>query len=88
MKQFARNGRLLMEKGQLDIGGVLQKIDCEVGFYDLSAHAGHKELVEFIHGSRPEKVVLMHSDDREALAEALGDRYEVLMPRTGKGIEV
>ncbi|MCD6461275.1 MAG: MBL fold metallo-hydrolase [Thermoplasmata archaeon] len=78
------NGRLLMDTGTLDISGVREKIKMEVDFYDLSAHAGHKELVEFARETGAERVVLMHGDNREALAEDISDFAEVYLPRNGE----
>jgi putative mRNA 3-end processing factor len=82
------NGRRLMEEGMLDFFGVLQEVKTEVGFFDLSAHAGHSELVKFAQSCNPEKVVLCHGDNREELASALADGFEVLMPVEGEGLEI
>ena len=78
------NGRQLLDKGSLDFYGVSQKVECQVYYFDFSAHAGHKELVNFAKGCSPEKVVLFHSDNREPLAEDLKDFAEVIIPENGK----
>jgi putative mRNA 3-end processing factor len=78
------NARLLVDKGLLDFYGVREKISCEVVYYDFSAHAGHTELVDFARKCNPEKVVLMHSDNREALIEPLQEFAEVLIPATNE----
>ena len=78
------NSRLLVEKGQLDFYGVKEKIECEVEYFDLSAHSGHSELIEFASKCGPEKIILMHSDNREAIAEPLQDIAEVYTPKTGE----
>jgi len=82
------NARLLVDKGQLDFYGVKQKIECEVEYFDFSAHAGHSELIEFAKNCNPEKIVLMHSDNREALADPLKDVAEVIVPKTGETVEL
>ena len=82
------NGRRLLDSRQLVIDDELHHIGCEIGFFDLSAHAGHSDLVRFIRDCNPDKVVLMHSDNRQALADALGDRYELVLPETGVEVEV
>jgi putative mRNA 3-end processing factor len=81
------NGRQLLEHGVLDVHGAKLKIECEVGFFDFSAHAGHDDLVDFVEACDPEKVVLCHGDNREALAEALEGR-EVTMPVEGERLRL
>jgi putative mRNA 3-end processing factor len=78
------NSRLLVEKKKLNFYGVLEHVDCEVQYYDFSAHAGHSGLVNFAKGCNPEKIVLFHSDDRTPLAEALQDTAEVYTPMKGE----
>ncbi len=78
------NSRLLIEKGKLNFYGVIEKVACEVHYYDFSAHAGHSELIEFARKCNPEKIVLFHSSDRTPLAEALKDTAEVLTPMKGE----
>ena len=82
------NARLLIDKGQLDFYGVKEKIECEVEYFDFSAHAGHSELIEFAKKCNPEKIVLMHSDSREALVDPLKEFAEVYMPMTGETVEL
>jgi len=94
------NGRMLLDKGkilykrpgvaELLVPEVAQemKIKCEVQQFDLSAHADHNELLAFVRGCDPEKVVLMHSDTREALAKDLEDEYQVILPKTNQEIEL
>lgn len=81
------NSRLLVDKGQLNFYGVKEKIECEVEYFDFSAHAGHSELIEFAKKCNPEKIVLMHSDNREALVEPLKDIAEIYTPKTGEIVE-
>ncbi|OGS49935.1 MAG: mRNA 3'-end processing factor [Euryarchaeota archaeon RBG_16_68_12] len=77
------NGRRLIEEGLIDMGGVDVKVKCEWQKFDFSAHAGHDELVRFVEGCDPQRVVLMHGDHRELLAEALQGR-ETLLPVEGQ----
>jgi len=77
------NGRRLIEEGVVALRGADVKVRCEWQKFDFSAHAGHDELVRFIEGCDPTRVVLMHGDDRERLAEALDGR-EVLLPVEGR----
>ncbi len=78
------NARLLVDHKMLSFYGVKQKVECEVEYFDFSAHAGHSELIDFAKKCNPEKIVIMHSDNREALVEPLNDFAEVLAPKTGE----
>ena len=79
------NGRLLMDEGILELYGVKEKINMEIGFFDFSAHAGHSELIEFAKKCSPEKIILMHGDNREALAKDLRDKgFKVVIPKNGE----
>ena len=80
-------GRRLVEGGVMALNGVDLRPKFEVDKFDFSAHAGHDDLVRFVEGCDPETVVLMHGDNREALAEALDGR-EVLLPREGEWFSV
>ncbi|MDP6157101.1 MAG: MBL fold metallo-hydrolase [Candidatus Thermoplasmatota archaeon] len=82
------NGRRLLDKGTLKLGGVEQKINAEVGFFDFSAHCGHSELVEFIRDCDPENVILFHSEDREALFEDLKDEFNFILADTNEIMEI
>jgi len=77
------NGRRLVDEGVIDLYGVEVDVKCEWQKFDFSAHAGHDDLVRFIEGCDPTRVVLMHGENREILAEALEGR-EVLLPMEGK----
>lgn len=77
------NGRRLVEEGLIEVRGVRIPVRCPVSSHDFSAHAGHRELVEFVEGCDPERVILMHGESREALQDALEGR-EVLLPREGE----
>ncbi len=77
------NGRKLVDTGSIDMYGVNVDIQIEWQKFDFSAHAGHDELVRFVEACDPRKVVLMHGDQRELLAEALEGR-EVLLPHEGQ----
>jgi len=82
------NARLLYDKGMLDFYGVHEKIYCEVVYFDFSAHAGHSELIDFARKCEPEKVVLMHSDNRETLIDPLKEFSDVITPSTGETVEL
>ena len=77
------NGRRLVEEGVIDLYGVTVDIKCEWQKFDFSAHAGHDDLVRFIEGCDPQRVVLMHGENRQILADALEGR-EVILPLEGQ----
>ncbi len=81
------NGRSLLETGTLTIAGVTVKPKMRVEFFDMSAHAGHDELVNFIKAIDPKKIVLCHGDHRENLLPDL-EGYDVLLPYNGKEYEI
>jgi putative mRNA 3-end processing factor len=74
------NGRMLMDTGSMEIDGEIQKIGCEVQHFDFSAHAGHEELLRFAEGTGAEEIILVHGDNREALARDLESFAKVHMP--------
>jgi putative mRNA 3-end processing factor len=83
------NGRRLMEEGVVEIQGVLERVSCGVERFDFSAHAGHSELVKFARATGAQDVVIMHSDNRSPLAQALArDGVRVHLPETGDEIEL
>ncbi len=77
------NGRRLVDEGVIDLWGVDVDIKIEWQKFDFSAHAGHDDLLRFIEACDPQRVVLMHGENRELLAEALEGR-EVLLPMEGQ----
>lgn len=81
------NGRMLVETGMIDLHGAKVKVNCDISFFDFSAHADHDNLLDFIDGCDPERVVLMHGDNREELAKDIEGR-EVLMPMEGEWQEI
>jgi len=81
------NGRMLRDTGMIDLYGAKVKVNCEVSFFDFSAHADHENLLEFIDGCDPERVVLCHGENRELLANDIEGR-DVLMPMENEWVEL
>ncbi len=91
------NGRRLIDSGAIDLrqpGSAPEEVPtsmrvaCQVQQFDLSAHADHNELLKFIRACDPEHVVLMHSDNRQALAKDLKDEFKVHLPMPGEEFEL
>jgi putative mRNA 3-end processing factor len=78
------NGRMLLEEGCVKIDGEICKIACELQKYDFSAHADHDQIVNFIRECDPERVIIMHSEAREAFLPDLEGDYDVFLPTTGE----
>ena len=78
------NGRMLLENREIDLYGVRTKVNCQVKFYDFSAHAVHSQLIKFIKDCSPENVVIFHSDNPEAIAEEID--VNVYIPENGDEI--
>ncbi len=81
------NGERLLENGMIRDKGATLPVECDIERYDFSAHAGHEELVEFAKGCDPEKIVLMHGDKREEVADDLSE-FDVYMPEEGEELEL
>jgi putative mRNA 3-end processing factor len=82
------NSRLLMDKGKLNFYGVIEDVNCEKDYFDFSGHAGHSELIDFAKECKPEKIILMHSDQRESLVEPLSEFAEIIMPFNGQNLHL
>ena len=82
------NGRMLLENRSINLHGVTRKVNCQVDYYDFSAHAGHDQLVNFARSCRAKKVVIYHSDDPGPLAEEIKDFAEVYIPQSDEIIEI
>jgi len=78
------NGRNLMERKEIELYGVKMKVDCDVKFFDFSAHAGHSQLVSFAKACSPEKVIIFHSDDASPLANEIENFATVYTPKNGE----
>jgi putative mRNA 3-end processing factor len=81
------NGRMLRDTGMIDLYGARVKVNCEVSFFDFSAHADHDDLLRFIDECDPERVVLCHGDSRELLANDIEGR-DVLIPMENNWTEL
>ncbi|NLN71494.1 MAG: MBL fold metallo-hydrolase, partial [Thermoplasmatales archaeon] len=76
-----------LETGSIVLDGNVEKVQCEVIKYDFSAHADHKQIVQFVRDCDPENVVFMHSETRELFLKDLSD-YNVILPKTGEAFEL
>lgn len=66
-------------------------VQCKVDHFDLSAHAMHNELCNFISQMKPEKLVLIHGDEASlrSLAESVKPyACQILIPSNGDRIDL
>ncbi|MDW8010442.1 MAG: MBL fold metallo-hydrolase [Sulfolobales archaeon] len=80
-------GRKLLENGVVDdLGPVRARVE----WFDFSSHAGFSGLLKIVESFKNLRaVVLIHTGEQaRALREALKDRYEVYVPRSGESIEI
>jgi putative mRNA 3-end processing factor len=83
------NGWRLLNEGELMIEGNLLTVDLPVGYYDLSAHAGRKDVMETIETVDPEKIVCIHGDSTDKFAEELkGKGYDAIAPTRGEKLSL
>ncbi|MEM2259053.1 MAG: MBL fold metallo-hydrolase [Nitrososphaerota archaeon] len=80
------NGRRLLDSREIDLYGVVRKVNCQVKFYDFSAHASHSQLVKFIKDCNPENVVIFHSEKPELIAQEID--VQTYTPKNGEKIEI
>ena len=85
------NGHFLKETGKIRLERNPESpsfdIQCQFKAFDLSGHAGHSQIVDFVNGCNPEKVILYHGDNREAFIDDLKD-YELVLPQENEVIEI
>ena len=85
------NGHLLKETGKIrlerDPASPSFDLQCQYKSFDLSGHAGHSQIVDFVNKCNPEKVILYHGDNREAFLDDLNE-YEVVLPQENEPIDI
>ena len=75
---------------QIRLGERTLPVECQLGRYNLSAHADGDELAGLVRALAPKAVALVHGDpeSRAALAAKLRDRAEVLVPQDGQALTI
>ena len=85
------NGRALLETGKARLDRNKKSphfdIDCQIKKFDLSGHADHTQLIDFIDKCQPDNVILFHGDNREELAKDLTN-YNVHLPIEGSPLNI
>ncbi len=78
------NGRQLLDSGAITFDDRTLRPKLQIKTFDFSSHAGHSDLVSLARAVRPKTVVLMHGDNREALASELRKEFDVKIPLNGE----
>jgi uncharacterized protein len=76
------------ERRSLTLNGRTLPVMCQVGRYNLSAHADGDELAALVRAARPKLTALVHGDPeaRAALAARLAGLTEVVLPQDGQAL--
>jgi len=82
------NGWMLQNKGVIVKDEQELAVDLPIEYLDFSAHAGRKDLLDFIKHADPEKVLLVHGDKPQDFASELKEEhgYDALAPLPGERI--
>jgi putative mRNA 3-end processing factor len=85
------NGKMLLEKRQVEIDGNIMRAKCHVEKFDFSAHAGMNELHELIKKINPKKLILNHGESLSLKSLSLfaqENGIETIIPENGSEIEL
>jgi len=82
-------GRILLETGNLPLGGEIIRPKLAVEKFDFSAHSDHNALIRTVKKVNPGKIICCHGDAQvmeefKREVELMG--FEVLAPKTGETI--
>jgi putative mRNA 3-end processing factor len=81
-------GRQILDTGTYEADGVRHEVSAEVRKFDFSAHLGHSDVVKFAGACDPERIALIHGENRELLAEPLRkEGFEVILAKRGETVE-
>jgi len=79
------NGRRLLDERKIKINGVDHEIKTPTKYFDLSAHAGKKDLLSFIEKANPKKIICIHGDTCVEFANELSSEgYDAVAPKMGE----
>ncbi|MEM3126623.1 MAG: MBL fold metallo-hydrolase [Candidatus Woesearchaeota archaeon] len=85
------NGRMLLDTGKIFIDGFEVRAECEYKQFHFSAHLGRKQLESMIKKTNPEKIILIHGEEREItpLDKWCKDNgFDACAPKLGESITV
>ncbi len=84
------NGWKLQNKGHITKNDIDLTVDLPVDYIDFSAHAGRKDVLEFIKKANPGKVILVHGDHSLKFAQELKEEhgFDATAPEIGERIEL
>ncbi|MBJ29038.1 MAG: MBL fold metallo-hydrolase [Euryarchaeota archaeon] len=83
-------GRKLLETGTLNVYGRQTRIPLEIDKFDLSNHADHDSICEFVRKCSPDETVIFHAEDGPAqeIASEIAEETRVHIPSNTKTLEL
>ena len=83
--------RNLIETGIFTTAEESYSVHCDLRQYDLSSHAGRKELFQIINLTKPKQVICIHGDECEKFARDIEERFsniQAIAPKNGDALEI
>ena len=83
-------GRKLLETGALSVYGRQTRIPLEIDKFDLSNHADHDSICEFVRKCSPEETIIFHAEEEpaQALANEIAEETRVHIPSNTEILEL
>ena len=83
-------GRRLLETGALSVYGRQTRIPLEIDKFDLSNHADHDSICEFVRKCSPEETIIFHAEEEpaQALANEIAEETRVHIPSNTEILEL
>ncbi len=82
-------GRSILDTKSYEADGVRHEVEAEVRKFDFSAHLGHSDILKFAKGCGPQRIALIHGENREPLAADLRkEGFEVILAKRGDTVEL
>ena len=83
-------GRKLLETGALNVYGRQTRIPLEIDKFDLSNHADHDSICEFVRQCSPDETIIFHAEDgpAQAIATEIAEETRVHIPSNTETLEL
>ena len=83
-------GRKLLETGVLSIYGRQTRIPLEIDKFDLSNHADHDSICEFVRQCSPSETIIFHAEEEpaQAIATEIAEETRVHIPSNTETLEL
>ncbi len=83
-------GRQLLDKGKIPIYGNITPIDLDINQFQLSNHASHSDMTNFIQACEPNQVLFFHGDEeaRKAISSEFRQKPKPILPLNGNTLNL